>query len=58
MPPKAEDVKVLRALVKQTLSRSQIDRLAEDIEEACAHLDKKGGAHPAERERIKRGANY
>lgn len=58
MPPKAEDVKVLRALVKQTLSRSQIDRLAQDIEEACAHLDKKGGAHPAERERIKRGANY
>jgi len=58
MPPKAEDVKVLRALVKQTLSRSQIDRLANDIEEACAHLDKKGGAHPAERERIKRGANY
>jgi glutamate decarboxylase len=58
MPPKAEDVKVLRALVKQTLSRSQIDRLAQDIEDACAHLDKKGGAHPAERERIKRGANY
>src|SRR5439155_15450025 len=38
MPPNAEDVKVLRALVKQTLSRSQIDRLATDIEEACAHL--------------------
>jgi glutamate decarboxylase len=58
MPPKAEDVKVLRALVKQTLSRSQIDRLATDIEDACAHLDKKGGAHPTERERIKRGSNY
>jgi glutamate decarboxylase len=58
MPPNAQEVKVLRALVKQTLSRSQIDRLAQDIEDACAHLDKKGGAHPAERERIKRGANY
>jgi glutamate decarboxylase len=58
MPPNAENVKVLRALVKQTLSRSQIDRLAVDLEEACAHLDNKGGAHPAERERIKRGPNY
>ena len=29
MPPNAEDVKVLRALVKQTLSREQIDRLAD-----------------------------
>jgi glutamate decarboxylase len=58
MPPKAENVKVLRALVKQTLSLAQIDRLAGDIEEACEHLDKKGAAHPAERERIKRGANY
>jgi glutamate decarboxylase len=58
MPPNAQEVKVLRALVKQTLSRSQIDRLAHDIEEACAMLDKKGGAHPVEREKIKRGANY
>ncbi|MBS1878628.1 MAG: glutamate decarboxylase [Actinobacteria bacterium] len=58
MPPNAEDVKVLRALVKQTLSRAQINRLAEDIEEACAHLDKKGGVHAAERARIKRGPNY
>src|SRR4249919_2900026 len=31
MPPKAEDVKVLRALVKQTLSHEQVDRLAGDI---------------------------
>jgi glutamate decarboxylase len=58
MPPNAEDVKVLRALVKQTLSRSQIDRLAEDIEGACATLEKKGNAHPTEREKIKRGSNY
>ncbi len=58
MPPNAQEVKVLRALVKQTLSRAQIDRLASDLEEACTHLDKKGGAHPAERERIKRSANY
>ncbi|MGE5407981.1 MAG: glutamate decarboxylase [Syntrophothermus sp.] len=58
MPPNAEDVKVMRALVKETLSRAQIDRLASDIEQACATLEKKGGAHEREREQIKRGAGY
>jgi glutamate decarboxylase len=58
MPPNAEDVKVLRALVKQTLSREQIHRLADDIATGCAILEKKGGAHPAERKRIKRSPGY
>ena len=35
MPPNAEEVKVMRALVKQTLSRQQVDRLADDIATAC-----------------------
>ena len=52
MPPNAEDVKVLRALVKQTLSREQVDRLADDIDSACETLEKKGGAHPHERKKI------
>jgi len=58
MPPNAEDVKVLRALVKQTLSREQVDRLAEDIATACATLEKKGGAHPSERKKVKTGTGY
>ena len=58
MPPNAEDVKVLRALVKQTLSREQIDHLAEDIQQACATLEKKGGAHPAERAKMKIGPGH
>jgi glutamate decarboxylase len=58
MPPKAEEVKVLRALVKQTLSREQVDRLADDIALACATLEKKGGAHPSERKRVKTGTGY
>jgi glutamate decarboxylase len=58
MPPNAEDVKVLRALVKQTLSREQIDRLADDIVEACATLEKKGGAHPSERKKMKVSPGY
>jgi glutamate decarboxylase len=58
LPPDAEDVKVLRALVKQTLSREQIDRLADDIAQACATLEKKGGAHPSERRQVKTGTGY
>jgi glutamate decarboxylase len=58
LPPNAEDVKILRALVKQTLSREQVDRLADDITEACATLEKKGGAHPSERKQVKTGTGY
>jgi glutamate decarboxylase len=58
MPPDAEDVKIMRALVKETLSRPQVDRLAADIAQACATLEETGGAHPNERKRIKRGPNY
>ena len=54
MPPDAEKVKVLRALVKETLSRAQIDRLALDIEHACDTLEKKGRAHKTERHKATR----
>jgi glutamate decarboxylase len=58
MPPDAEAVKVMRALVKLTLSRARIDHLAGDIEEACATLERKGGADPAERKKVKTGVGY
>jgi glutamate decarboxylase len=58
LPPKAEDVKVLRALVKETLSREQVDRLADDLEQACSTLEKKGGTHPSERKQVKTGTGY
>ena len=58
LPPNAENVKVLRALVKETLSREQVDRLAADIATACATLEKKGGAHPSERKQVKTGTGY
>jgi glutamate decarboxylase len=54
LPPEAEEVKIMRALVKETLSRAQVDRLADDIKEACETLEKKGGAHPHERKKMKR----
>jgi glutamate decarboxylase len=58
MPPDAQEVKVMRALVKETLGRSQVDRLADDIHEACETLEKKGGAHPHERKKMKRSPGF
>ena len=58
LPPNAEREKVLRALVKETLSREQVDRLADDIEQACSVLAEKGGAHPSERRQVKTGTGY
>jgi glutamate decarboxylase len=51
-------VKILRALVKETMSRAQVDRLTQDILDACATLDLKGGTHPVERAKIKMGSGY
>jgi glutamate decarboxylase len=58
LPPNAQKVKLLRALVKETLSRSQIDALSDDIRQACATLEKKGPAHESERRRVKTGTGY
>jgi glutamate decarboxylase len=58
MPPDAQDVTVMRALVKLTMSRAHVDRLADDIAEACETLDKKGGAHSEERKSMKKGSGY
>jgi glutamate decarboxylase len=58
LPPKANHVKIMRALVKQTLGHSLVTTLGDDIVEACATLDKKGGVHPIERERVKTGVGY
>jgi glutamate decarboxylase len=58
LPPDAQDVKILRALVKETMSRAQVDRLCQDIEDACATLDQKGAAAQVEREQVKQGSGY
>jgi hypothetical protein len=44
-----------KALVKETLGRQQVDRLADDITEACATLQEKGRASPA---RVRWGARH
>jgi glutamate decarboxylase len=52
MPPDAQDVTIMRALVKETMSREHVDTLARDIAEACSTLARKGGAHESERQKV------
>ena len=58
MPPKADHVKMLRALVKLNLSHSLVDTLADDIAAACETLERKGGAHESERAKVKTNVGY
>src|SRR4051794_32911787 len=58
LPPDAEHVTIMRALVKETLSHSLVSTLASDIHEACATLDVKGGLHALDRRRVKTGTGY
>ena len=58
MPPQADHVKMLRALVKLNLNYSLVETLADDIHAACDTLEKKGGANPEERRQVKTGVGY
>jgi glutamate decarboxylase len=53
MPPNAEHVNMLRALVKLNLPHALVETLADDIHEACETLAKKGGASKEERQRVR-----
>ena len=53
LPPNADDVTIMRVLVKLTLSHTLAETLADDIDEACALLAKKGGLNPHDRKRAK-----
>jgi len=52
LPPNAEHVKIMRALVKQTLGHSLVTALGEDIAHACSTLKVKGGLHESERKKV------
>jgi glutamate decarboxylase len=58
LPPDAQHVTIMRALVKQTLGHALVTTLAADIAEACTTLDKKGGLHEIDRRRVKTGVGY
>src|SRR3954471_24471382 len=58
LPPDADHVKIMRALVKLTLGHTLATTLADDIAEACRVLAEKGGLHPHDRQRAKTGVGY
>jgi glutamate decarboxylase len=58
LPPNAQDVTIMRALVKETLSRELVETLARDIDQACTTLARKGGAHESERQQIISGPGH
>jgi glutamate decarboxylase len=58
LPPDADHVTIMRALVKQTLGHSLVSTLADDIVAACATLGEKGGLHELDRRRVKTGVGY
>lgn len=52
LPPNAEDVTVLRALVKENFTYTMVERLAADIEEECKNLEITGGLHELHRKNL------
>ena len=58
MPPNAQDVKMMRALVKVNLSRSLVDRLVEDMAEAVQTLEAKGPVSSTERDRVQTNVSH
>jgi glutamate decarboxylase len=52
MPPNAQDVKMMRALVKLNLNRSLVDTLDGDIAHAIQTLEEKGPVSESERRRV------
>ena len=58
LPPNAQHVTIMRALVKLTLSHTLASTLADDIAAACETLKVKGGLHERDRQRVKTGTGY
>ena len=58
LPPNADHVKMMRALVKLTLGHTLTTTLADDIAQACETLDEKGGLHEIDRQRVRTGTGY
>jgi glutamate decarboxylase len=58
MPPNAQDVRMMRALVKLNLNRSLVDTLADDLSTAIETLEKKGPVSESERKRVKTSVTH
>lgn len=58
LPENAQEIVVMRALVKENVGHAAAKLLIEDLNEALVTLDKKGGLHPRDRKRAHRGPGY
>ena len=58
LPPNADHVTIMRALVKLTLGQSLATTLADDIAAACESLRVKGGLHERDRRRVKTNTGF
>ena len=58
LPPNADHVTIMRALVKLTLGHSLATTLADDIAQACETLRVKGGLHERDRQRVKTNTGF
>ena len=58
MPPNAQEVTLMRALVKENVGHAAARTLVDDIVKACETLDHKGGLHESERKRVKTSIGY
>jgi glutamate decarboxylase len=58
LPPNAEHVKIMRALVKLTLGHTLATTLGDDIAQACSILGDKARLHEHRRKRVKTGTGY
>ena len=58
LPPNADHIKIMRALVKLTLGHTLATTLADDIAQACETLAQKGGLHEHDRKRVKTGPGF
>ncbi len=58
MPPNADKVRMMRALVKLTLGRTLVDKLADDMGDAIEILEKRGGLDEHARKRAHTSVGY
>jgi glutamate decarboxylase len=58
LPPNAQHVKVMRVLVKATLSQSLTRKLGQDISQACATLGSKHAVHESHRKRVRTNTGF
>jgi glutamate decarboxylase len=53
MPPNADHVTIMRALVKPTLGHTLVTTLVDDSVQACDTSEQNGGLHELDRKRVK-----